>query len=70
MAPQRMRVRPESCRRLAKVSMAWMPVASMAVMLRRRRMTTGSKASRLTVASTSFSVVPKRNGPWMRRSVT
>ncbi len=30
-------------------------------------MTTGSKASMLAVASTSFSVVPKRNGPWMRK---
>ena len=34
---------PSACRRLANVSMAWMPVASMAVMLRRRRITIGRK---------------------------
>ena len=42
----------------------------MAVMFRSRRMTIGANASRSAVASSSLSVIPNRNGPWMRRIVT
>ena len=49
---------------------SWMPVASSAVILRRRRITTSPNTVRSLVASASFSVVPKRNGPWIRRMVT
>jgi hypothetical protein len=40
------------------------------VMFRSRSTTTGANAFRSDVASSSLSVVPNKNGPWMRRIVT
>ena len=61
---------PDFFSRSLSVSSACSPVASMAVMLRSRRMTIGANADRSAVASASLSVIPNRNGPWMRRMVT
>jgi hypothetical protein len=47
-----------------------MPVASIAVMLRRRTMTTGGKRSSWSVTSEILSVTPKRKGPWIRKMAT
>ncbi|MEZ5420368.1 MAG: TolC family protein [Vicinamibacterales bacterium] len=69
-APHRMSRRPEACSRSLSRASAWRPLASMAVMLRRRRITIGANPVRSAVASASFSVSPNRNGPWMRRMVT
>jgi hypothetical protein len=44
--------------------------ASRAVMLRIRTITTSPNPLRSSVASASFSVIPKRNGPWIRNIVT
>jgi len=39
-------------------------------MLRKRRITTGGSDSAFSAMSCSLSVVPNRNGPWMRKIAT
>ena len=62
-APQSSSVRPDFRNRFANTSSAWRPVASIAVILRSRTITTAGNLLRSVVASASFSVVPNRKGP-------
>ena len=52
---------------IGQSSSACKPVASIAVMLRTRRITICANASVGPSTSSSLSVVPNRNGPWMRK---
>ena len=61
------RFRPEASSASEKSSIALSPVASMAVMLRRRSTTTGVSSATCATSLVSFSVAPsKRHGQWHR----
>ena len=46
------------------------PVASIAVILRRRTITMGGSSSSCSLTMSSLSVAPNKNGPWMRKTRT
>ena len=60
---------PVACIALATSSMANSPVASSAVILRRRRITTGGSLCMFSVTTEFLSVGPEQDGPWMRKMV-